>query len=73
MKLETSDAVYLLLTLACSSNIGSALTYTGNPQNMIVGQEAISVLPPLKFLGYMLLPSVVSWLMSKFKLKTVQC
>ena len=30
--LTSADAVYFLLTLACSSNIGSALTYTGNPQ-----------------------------------------
>ena len=38
-KLEASDAIYFLLSLACSSNIGSALTYTGNPQNMIVGHS----------------------------------
>jgi Na+/H+ antiporter NhaD/arsenite permease-like protein len=31
-KLAREDAVYFMLTLACSSNIGSALTYTGNPQ-----------------------------------------
>lgn len=31
-ELETSDSVYFMLTLACSANIGSALTYTGNPQ-----------------------------------------
>ena len=30
--LERADAIYFLLGLACSSNIGSALTYTGNPQ-----------------------------------------
>jgi Na+/H+ antiporter NhaD/arsenite permease-like protein len=30
--LEKSDAIYFLLGLACSSNIGSSLTYTGNPQ-----------------------------------------
>ena len=30
MPLETGDAIYFLLTLACSANIGSALTYTGN-------------------------------------------
>jgi di/tricarboxylate transporter len=30
--LEQKDAIYFLLGLACSSNIGSALTYTGNPQ-----------------------------------------
>ena len=30
--LDSKDAIFFLLTLACSSNIGSALTYTGNPQ-----------------------------------------
>jgi Na+/H+ antiporter NhaD/arsenite permease-like protein len=30
--LEKGDAFYFLISLACSSNIGSALTYTGNPQ-----------------------------------------
>lgn len=30
-KLENGDAIYFLLTLACSSNIGSALTYTVLP------------------------------------------
>ena len=29
MPLETGDAIYFLFTLACSSNIGSGLTYTG--------------------------------------------
>jgi Na+/H+ antiporter NhaD/arsenite permease-like protein len=32
IQLQRSDAFYFLITLACSSNIGSALTYTGNPQ-----------------------------------------
>ena len=31
-KLLKADALYFLLGLACSSNLGSALTYTGNPQ-----------------------------------------
>lgn len=30
MPLETGDTIYFMLTLACSANIGSALTYTGN-------------------------------------------
>lgn len=66
--LEKSDAIYFLLSLACSANIGSALTYTGNPQNMIVAQDSIGVLPPIKFLGYMLLPATVAWVSSKLKL-----
>lgn len=60
-----TDALFFLLTLACSSNIGSALTYTGNPQNMIVSQDAISVLSPLQFLGIMICPSLCVWIISK--------
>lgn len=62
--LEAGDAMYFLLSLACSSNIGSSLTYTGNPQNMIIAGDAIDVLSPLKFLGYMLIPAIVSWIMT---------
>ena len=68
-KLEKADAMYFLLTLACSSNIGSALTYTGNPQNMIVAQDSIDVLPPGKFLGFMLIPSLLAWLMTTYYLE----
>jgi Na+/H+ antiporter NhaD/arsenite permease-like protein len=32
MKLERGDAFYFLIALACATNTGSALTYTGNPQ-----------------------------------------
>ena len=35
MKLDRSDAIYFMFALACSANIGSAMTYTGNPQNMV--------------------------------------
>lgn len=63
-KLEAEDAIYFLLTLACSSNIGSALTYTGNPQNMIVASDSINVLPSYKFTAMMLLPSLFAWLVT---------
>lgn len=65
-KLHSSDAMYFLLALACSSNIGSALTYTGNPQNMIVGTDSAGVMPPYKFFLYMLVPSVLSWLATQW-------
>lgn len=60
-ELRREDALYFLLALACSTNIGSALTYTGNPQNMIVASVAIDIMPSYKFLIYMLLPSLVTW------------
>jgi Na+/H+ antiporter NhaD/arsenite permease-like protein len=62
LRLQSSDAVYFMLTLACSANIGSALTYTGNPQNMIVASDSLGVMPPIKFLYYMFLPTILSWL-----------
>lgn len=31
-ELKKNDSLFFLLALACASNIGSALTYTGNPQ-----------------------------------------
>jgi Na+/H+ antiporter NhaD/arsenite permease-like protein len=64
--LRNSDALYFLLALACSTNIGSALTYTGNPQNMIVASDALGVMPSYKFLAYMIIPSLVTWFISKF-------
>jgi Na+/H+ antiporter NhaD/arsenite permease-like protein len=36
IELRKTDAFYFLLALACSTNIGSALTYTGNPQVSLV-------------------------------------
>ena len=64
MKLEKSDAFYFLISLACSSNIGSALCYTGNPQNMIVAQNSIDVLPPYLFFLYMILPSSAAFIVT---------
>eukprot|EP00605_Chrysophyceae_sp_TOSAG23-4_P000362 GSChrysophyteH1.ASY1.ANO1.409.1 assembled CDS len=66
IKLRRSDAIYFMLSLACSSNIGSALTYTGNPQNMIVASDSIEVLPPWKFLLYMIVPVTFSFLLSTY-------
>ena len=68
-KLDRADIIYFLLALACSANIGSQITYTGNPQNMLLSQDAISVMPSYKFFIYMLLPSTTVWLISKLVLQ----
>eukprot|EP00606_Chrysophyceae_sp_TOSAG23-5_P001083 GSChrysophyteH2.ASY1.ANO1.699.1 assembled CDS len=68
-KLKRTDAIWYMLSLACSANIGSALTYTGNPQNMIVASDSIDVLPPWKFLLFMMLPVTFSWLLSTYYLQ----
>jgi len=43
------DPVPFLLALACASNVGSAATLIGNPQNMLIGQAL-----HLSFPGYLL-------------------
>jgi Na+/H+ antiporter NhaD/arsenite permease-like protein len=43
------DPVPFLLALACASNVGSAATIIGNPQNMLIGQVL-----NLSFAGYLL-------------------
>jgi len=43
------DPVPFLLALACASNVGSAATLIGNPQNMLIGQTL-----RLSFAGYLL-------------------
>jgi len=43
------NPVPFLLALACSANVGSALTLIGNPQNMLIGERL-----QLSFSGYLL-------------------
>lgn len=61
--LHGMDPVPYLLALAISSNIGSALTIIGNPQNMIIGQLA-----DLDFWGFTIwcLPPVLSSLIASY-------
>ncbi len=47
------DPVPFLLALACASNIGSAATLIGNPQNMLIGQTL-----RLDFGGYVLAAAI---------------
>jgi Na+/H+ antiporter NhaD/arsenite permease-like protein len=49
------DPVPFLLGLACASNVGSAATLIGNPQNMLIGQAL-----GLSFAGYLLRAAVPS-------------
>ncbi len=47
-----------LMGLCMASNAGSAATFTGNPQNMIIG--VASKIPYGQFLGFMALPALLS-------------
>jgi len=47
-----------LLTLAMSSNVGSVVSLTGNPQNMLIGQ--FGSISYLEFMLWLLLPGIAS-------------
>jgi Na+/H+ antiporter NhaD/arsenite permease-like protein len=62
------DAFYYMLTIACSANIGSVMTFSGNPQNVIVAQFLSQYMNCATFFALMLLPAVVCWLISTYLL-----
>lgn len=66
------DPIPFLLGLACASNIGSALTLIGNPQNMLIGEVlklpfgaySLQALPPVLG-GLLALWALLAWQMRK--------
>jgi Na+/H+ antiporter NhaD/arsenite permease-like protein len=60
-----------LLGLACASNIGSAITLIGNPQNLLIGQ--VLSIPFGEYLKYSLVPCLiglgVTWLIIHYTTK----
>jgi Na+/H+ antiporter NhaD/arsenite permease-like protein len=76
---HTSQRFYLLLGLACSANIGSVMTYAGNPQNVIISEHLLhspstvmgdgsikysTILHGYEFFGFMFLPATIAWLIT---------
>lgn len=65
------DPIPFLIALACSSNIGSALTLIGNPQNLLIGQ--VMNIPFSQYLKFSLPPCMLSllgtWWIVKFQIK----
>ena len=65
------NPIPFLIGLACSSNIGSALTLVGNPQNLLIGQ--ILNISFAQYIKFSLIPCVLSllatWLIIKFQVK----
>jgi len=51
-----------MLAIACSANIGSAMTFTGNPQNIIISNHLSGLMSGGLFFGLMLLPALIGWL-----------
>jgi hypothetical protein len=58
------DSFYFMLNIACSANIGSVMTYAGNPQNLIIAQYLSKYMNCAVYYLYMVLPAVVSWILT---------
>lgn len=63
------NPIPFLIGLACSSNIGSAITLVGNPQNLLIGQ--ILDIPFARYIKFSFVPCVLAllatWLIIKFQ------
>lgn len=58
-----------LIAIALSSNLGSALTVTGNPQNMFIGIK--SGVGFLEFIGYTFVPVAISLIFTYFAMSFI--
>lgn len=60
-----------LLGLCCASNIGSAITLVGNPQNILIGQ--VFAIPFAEYMKFSLIPCLlslfISWVVIKYQTK----
>lgn len=61
---KVANSLPYLLSLATTANIGSALTLTGNPQNILIVSLAYDDIGWLEFAGNMLLPVTVATLIN---------
>ena len=57
-----SEELFFLLAVACSANIGSACTFTGNPQNILIGESlGDGTMGFGQFVLLMVLPATICW------------
>lgn len=59
-----SNRFYFMLTISSSSNIGSVMTFAGNPQNIIIAKTLIDLMSGGLFFGLMLIPATVVWFLT---------
>lgn len=57
-----TDPFYFMLAICCSANIGSATTFSGNPQNLIIAQYLDEYMNCGLFFGILIVPAIGSWL-----------
>jgi len=56
-----SNRFFYMLGIACSANIGSAMTFTGNPQNIIIAEHLGHLMSGGMFFALMIPPAFLSW------------
>ena len=57
-----SEELFFLLAVACSANIGSVCTFTGNPQNILIGESlGEGTMGFGQFVLLMVLPATICW------------
>ena len=63
------NPIPFLIGLACASNIGSALTLVGNPQNLLIGQ--VLSIPFIQYLKFSIVPCLLgllaTWIIIRFQ------
>lgn len=58
------NRLFYMMSIASSANIGSVMTFTGNPQNILIAKSLSDLMSGGTFLGLMLLPSTVCWVIT---------
>lgn len=60
----TSERFYFMIGIACSANLGSSMTFTGNPQNIIISIYLSKYLSGGMFFGLLFIPATLCWLIN---------
>ena len=67
-KINEINKRFYMLTIACSANIGSSITFTGNPQNIIISNHLSKNMAGGMFFALLLAPAMISCIISSIYL-----
>jgi len=67
-----SNRFFYMLGIACSANIGSAMTFTGNPQNIIIASYLDKLMSGGMFFALMIPPATLSWFITCYYINNIR-
>jgi len=67
-----SNRFFYMLGIACSANIGSAMTFTGNPQNIIIASYLDKLMSGGMFFALMIPPATISWFITCYYINSIR-